>query len=340
MENQNFQNNLVKNENKAVVKRMPFSAFMNTIGTKLVSNTLVDPKRNQQFVANLVSAVSNNPTLAECDQTSIVSAALQAEALHFPINNALGYVYLVPFDKKVYNEQTHKRESVGKVAQFQIGYKGYIQLAIRSGQYRNIDVTEVKEGELGEFNPLDGQQFNWVSDYYRRKKLKTIGYVGQLELMNGFKKQVYFSYEEMLDHANTYSQAFDAEIYKRLQNGERIMENGKDVSWKFSSFWYKNFDEMAKKTVIRQLLSKWGIMSIEMQEAYVKDQAEMKTDGTYDYIDAKIASNQVEEEQQRRMASVKVNAATDEVNNPVEPNENSNLNSNAAPDFDPMSLEI
>lgn len=291
----------------APVKRVAFSTFMETTGNKLVSRVLLDPKRNQQFVANLVSAVSSNPTLAECDQATIVSAALQAEALHFPINNSLGYIYLVPFDKKEYNPTTRKRESVGKVAQFQIGYKGYIQLAIRSGQYRDINVVEVKEGELGSYDPLNGQSFNWNPNYEQRKTLKTIGYVGQLELMNGFKKQVYISYDEMLDHANTYSQAFDASIYMRLQNGEKITdENGKDISYKFSSFWYKNFDEMAKKTVIRQLLSKWGIMSVEMTEAYTKDQTEMKIDGTYNYVDAKSASEEVESHQQETMGSVKV----------------------------------
>lgn len=299
----------------APVKKTPFSTFMAQVGNKLVANTLTDPKRSSQFIANLVSAVASNPVLAECDQASIVSAALQAEAMHFPINNALGYVYLVPFDKKEYNPVTHRRESVGKVAQFQIGYKGYIQLAIRSGLYKDINVIEVKEGELGKFNPLYGQQYNWIDDYDKRKAAKTIGYVAMLELTTGFKKEIFWKYEAMLDHANTYSQAFDKNTYIRLQNGEVITdENGKDISYKFSSFWYKDFDEMAKKTMIRQLLSKWGIMSVEMQEAFIKDQSEMKADGTYDYIDAKVASERVEEHQKETMASVKVEDEKVEVN--------------------------
>ena len=285
-----MENNLqVQNQNGVVTpaKKTPFSVFMQNAGNKLVANTLSDPNRKQQFVANLVSAVSSNPTLAECEQVSIVSAALQAEALHFPINNSLGYVYLVPFSKKEYNPKTRKREEVCKIAQFQIGYKGYIQLAIRSGQYKNINVVEVKEGELGSYDPLNGQTFNWVTDYQKRKNLKTIGYAGQFELVNGFKQSLYISFEEMLDHADTYSQAFDKEIYTRLQNGEVITdEKGKDMSYKYSSFWYKDFDEMGKKTVLRQLLSKWGIMSVEMQEAYTKDQAAMEADGSYNYVDA------------------------------------------------------
>ena len=296
--------------NQAVAEKRPaFSNFMATTGNKLIANVLEDPKRKQQFVANLVSAVSSNPTLQECNQASIVSAALQAESLHFPINNSLGYVYLVPFNKTEYNPQTKKREIVDKTAQFQIGYKGYIQLAIRSGQYKDISVVEVKEGELGGYDPLNGQKFNWVQDYEKRKELKTIGYVGQIELVNGFKKQLYISYEEMLDHANTYSQAFDKENYKKLQKGEKILdENGKDMSWKLSSFWYKSFDEMAKKTVLRQLLSKWGIMSVEMTEAFVKDQTEVQTDGSYDYIDAKTEYVKVEEKKEEQMATIKVDA--------------------------------
>lgn len=303
-------NNVQVKTNQAVAEKRPaFSNFMATTGNKLIANVLEDPKRKQQFVANLVSAVSSNPTLQECNQVSIVSAALQAESLHFPINNSLGYVYLVPFNKTEYNPQTKKREIVDKTAQFQIGYKGYIQLAIRSGQYKDISVVEVKEGELGGYDPLNGQKFNWVQDYEKRKELKTIGYVGQIELVNGFKKQLYISYEEMVDHANTYSQAFDKETYKKLLNGEKILDkDGKDISWKLSSYWYKSFDEMAKKTVLRQLLSKWGIMSVEMTEAYVKDQAEVQADSSYDYIDAKTEYVKVEEKKEEQMATIKVDA--------------------------------
>jgi recombination protein RecT len=283
-------NNLAKTNNQVGQTQQGFGQFMATVGNKLVESTLQDPARKQQFVANLVTAVANNPTLRECDQLSVVSAALQAEALHFPINNSLGYVYLVPFNDK-------KRGC--KVAQFQIGYKGYIQLAIRSGQYKSINVVEVKEGELGEYDPLNGQSFHWIKDYATRKAAKTIGYVGQFELVNGFKTQLYISYEEMLDHADTYSQAFSAETYKQL-----IAGTYKGDAWKLSSFWYKDFDSMSKKTVLRQLLSKWGIMSVEMQEAFIKDQAEMKENGDYEYIDnpkrdfAKPTKEEVVEQQQ------------------------------------------
>lgn len=291
----------VKQNQGVAEKRSSFSNFMANVGNKLVSNVLEDPKRKQQFVANLVSAVSSNPTLQECNQVSIVSAALQAESLHFPINNSLGYVYLVSFNKTEYNPATKKREVVDKTAQFQIGYKGYIQLAIRSGQYKDISVVEVKEGELGSYDPLNGQKFNWIQDYEKRKALNTIGYVGQIELVNGFKKQLYISYEEMLDHADKYSQAFNKADYIAIQNGTY-----KGEKWKVSSFWYSSFDDMAKKTVLRQLLSKWGIMSVEMTEAYIKDQSEIKEDSSYNYIDAKETYEKVEEQKEKEMASIKV----------------------------------
>ena len=275
-------------------EQKPFSVFMNTVGTKLVDNTIKDKSRQVQFIANLVSAVSTNPQLAECDQVSILSAALQAEAMHFPINNSLGYVYLVPFNDKRQNT---------KKAQFQIGYKGYIQLAIRSGQYKDINVVEVKEGEIGDFNPLDGQQFSWIQNYEERKSKKTVGYVGQLELISGFKKQFYMSYEEMLDHADTYSQAFSKDTYLQVLNGTY-----KGEAWKLSSFWYKSFDEMAKKTILRQLLSKWGIMSVEMQKAYTLDQATLEGEKPT-YVDSKefqFTQEQIREEQDRNNATINV----------------------------------
>jgi len=285
------------------ITKASFSTFMQTTGNKLVANTLQDEKRRTQFVANIISAVSSNPTLKECDQVSIVSAALQAESLHFPINNSLGYVYLVPYNDK----------KKGKVAQFQIGYKGYIQLAIRSGQYKSINVVEVKEGELGEYDPLNGQKFNWIKDYEKRKSARTIGYVGQFELVNGFKTQLYISYEEMLDHADTYSQAFSKDTYLQVQNGTY-----KGEAWKLSSYWYKDFDSMSKKTVLRQLLSKWGIMSVEMQEAYIKDQAELKANGDYDYIDSREytsgTTDEVAQKQEEQTASQEPPIAEDDFN--------------------------
>lgn len=275
-----------QNTGEVATQYKSFSNFMDKVGKKLVENTLNDDRRRTQFIANIITAVSSNPNLQKCDFSTLVSAGLQAEVLHFPINNSFGYAYLVPYEEKKWNPQTRQREVVRVCAQFQIGYKGYIQLAIRSGQYRNINVVEVREGELSntDYSPLTGSfSFNWITDYNVRKTKKVIGYAGFFELNNGFTKTIYITKEEMLEHADTYSKAFNAKDYQDYITGNYDKRNESH----YSSFWYKDFDAMALKTVIRQLLSKWGIMSVEMQEAYVKDQAVMRADGTYDYIDAK-----------------------------------------------------
>ena len=275
---QNSKNEVATATTNQVATKKSFSNFMQSVGSKLVANTITDEIRKVQFISNIVSAVSTNPMLQECDQVSVISAGLQAESLHFPVNSQLGYCYLVPFNDK---------KAGMKKAQFMIGFKGYIQLAIRTGKYKNINVIEVKEGELNEFDPLKGMTFNWVRDYQKRKSLKTIGYVGEFELVNGFTKNLYISYEEMLDHADTYSQAFNKEDYKKILD-KKIPE--KDM-WKYSSFWYKNFDEMAKKTVIRQLLSRWGLMSVEMEKAYDNDMAAFDVKGNREYVDSKEYQN-------------------------------------------------
>ena len=294
MANYNNNYNVAKTANEIAAKQ-PFSTFMKTVGNKLVANTINDEKRRNQFIANIVSAVSTNPTLQECDKTSIVAAALQAEALHFPINNSLGYVYLVPFNDK----------KKGKVAQFMISYKGYIQLAIRSGYYKALEVTDVREGELAAYNPLKGQTFNWCNNYEERLSKRVIGYVARLELVNGFAKEIYWTYEAMLDHADKYSQAFSKNaVFNDNPNKCKVSyedylagKYNSDDEWKYSSYWYKDFQEMAYKTMLRQLLSKWGIMSVEMQEAYVNDQAAFDEAGNRDYIDSNVAYNKTQEEQ-------------------------------------------
>lgn len=286
------KNQVATTNNQVSAKQPSFSSFMANVGTKLVANTLTDEKRKSQFIANIVSAVSNNPTLQECDQVSVVSGGLQAEALHFPINNQLGYCYLVPFNDK---------KAGMKKAQFMIGFKGYIQLAIRTGQYKDIDAIEVKEGEIGAYDPINGQKYNWIQNPTERLKAKTVGYLAFLTLTNGFHKEVYMSYEGMLNHADTYSQAFSANATTKKMNGKTYnlvsyedYKNGKydkADEWLYSSFWYKDFTEMAKKTMIRKLLSKWGIMSVEMQQAYDNDMAAFDEKGNRDYIDSKDLKN-------------------------------------------------
>ena len=259
--------------NQVVQTQPKFSvAIQSDAYKKLINNTLGNPERAKRFVASISSAVATNPNLQECSAGSILSAALLGEALNLSPSPQLGFYYLVPFNTK----------DKGKEAQFQLGYKGYIQLAIRSGQYTDIDVIEIKEGEyLGRNKETGVWEFEFIQDEAERVTKKTIGYLGYFKLINGFTKKLYISKEEMELHADTYSKAFNLADYRKLQAGQ-IPE--KDL-WKYSSFWYKNFDGMAFKTVLRQLLSKWGILSTEMQEAFVKDMSVMKENGEYEYVD-------------------------------------------------------
>lgn len=226
----------------------------------LINNTLNDPKRASRFIANITSAVSVNPALQECDASTILSAGLLGEALNLTPSPQLGQFYLIPFDDK-------KRGC--KVATFVIGYRGYVQLAIRSGQYRKINVLPIKEGELINFDPMTEEiEVNLIEDDDAREEAPTIGYYAMFEYTNGFRKAMYWSKKKMMAHADKYSKAFSKKSYEDLKAGKIPQSE----MWKYSSFWYQDFDAQACKTMIRQLISKWGIMSVEMQKALEYDQ--------------------------------------------------------------------
>lgn len=240
---------------------------------KLINNTLGDPKKSQRFIASISSAVATTPALQDCDAGTILSGALLGEALGLSPSPQLGHFYLIPY-KDTKNNKTN--------AQFQLGYKGYIQLAIRSGQYADLDVIEIREGEFLGRDKVTGKfNFEFIENEEERLLRPVIGYLGYFELINGFRKTLYMSKKEMEMHADTFSKAFNLKDYEKLKQGQ-IPE--KDL-WRFSSFWYKNFDEMAFKTIIRRLLSKWGVMSIEMQDAVSKDMAVLHENGDYEYVD-------------------------------------------------------
>lgn len=254
-------------------KPQTFSAFLTSDAIKNRINSMVGGKDGQRFISAVISAVSVNPGLAECDHATILSAALLGESLKLSPSPQLGQYYLVPFNDK-------KRGT--KVAQFQLGYKGYIQLAIRSGQYKKLNVLAIKEGELVSYDPLDESiQVNLIQDDTAREAAKTIGYYAMFEYTNGFKKAMYWSREKMMAHADKYSMAFSASKYQDLLDGKIPQSE----MWKYSSFWYKDFDGMAYKTMLRQLISKWGIMSIDLQTAIDKDMGAINEDGTVDYVD-------------------------------------------------------
>lgn len=261
--------------NSLAGKRRPaFSQVINSDGyKKMINNTLKDPKRANRFVASVVSAVSANPALQECEPSSIVSAALLGESLELSPSAALGQFWLVPYG--------NSKQGVKK-AQFQLGISGYRQLAIRSGQYRDLDAIEIREGEYkGRSKETGKPLFEFIEDDTIRENTPIIGYLAYFELLNGFKKQVYFSHEKMLNHADRYSQAFSREKYEDLKAGKIPQSE----MWKYSSPWYTGFTGMALKTVLRQLLSKWGILSIEMQTAISNDMGAINEDGSVDYVD-------------------------------------------------------
>ncbi|MCM1545216.1 MAG: recombinase RecT [Ruminococcus sp.] len=237
-----------------------FSVAVTTKGYQnLINNTLGDPQRARRFVSSITSAVAVNPQLQECDAGTILAGALLGESLNLSPSPQLGQYYLVPFND---------RKSGVKKAQFILGYKGYIQLALRSGSYADLDVMEIKQGEyLGKDAMTGKPKFNFIEDDEMRDGLPTIGYMAFFEYLNGFRKTVYWSKDKMMSHADKYSPAFSKDGYTKLQNGEIA---DKDL-WKYSSFWYKDFDDMAKKTLLRHIISRWGVMSIEMQTAFERD---------------------------------------------------------------------
>ena len=257
--------------NAPAVRQQPkFSVAITTTGYKnLINNTLGDPDRAKRFVASITSAVAVNPALQECEAGTILAGALLGESLNLSPSPQLGQYYLVPFKSKAkYNRNNELIQPETVKAQFVLGYKGYIQLALRSGAYADLDVMEIREGEYKGKNQFTGKpQFSFIEDDDERDKLPVIGYMAYFEYLNGFRKVIYWTKAKMMNHADTYSPAYSAAAHKKIMDGEIA---DKDM-WKYSSFWYKDFDGMAKKTLLRQLISKWGIMSTEMQAAYAND---------------------------------------------------------------------
>lgn len=270
-------------------KRPKFSVAIQTDKYRsLVNNTLNDPKRASRFIAAVSSAVAVNPDLQLCDAGSVLTAALLGESLNLSPSPQLGHYYMVPYDVSVKdaNGKALRDESGNcvkeKRAQFQIGYKGYIQLAIRSGQYRRLNTLAIKEGELVKFDQLtEDLEINLIADDDEREHTPTIGYYAMFEYHSGFRKAIYWSKKKMENHADQYSKAFSLKSYRALQEG-KIPDREK---WKYSSVWYTNFDAMAIKTMLRQLISKWGIMSIEMQTAMENDMAVFDKDGSSSFED-------------------------------------------------------
>lgn len=268
--------------------KMPLTAYLTQDAVKNQINKVVGGKNGTRFISSIVSAVQTTPALQECTNQSILSAALLGEALNLSPSPQLGQFYMVPFNNK---------NKGCKEAQFQLGYKGYIQLAIRSGYYKKLNVLAIKEGELVRYDPLEEDiEVNLIEDDTEREQAPTSGYYAFFEYENGFRKALYWSKKKMAAHAEKYSQAF------RKNGGMAalsLLEQGKIPErdmWKYSSFWFTDFDGMAMKTMLRQLISKWGIMSIDLQTAIDKDMAVLDEHGeVIRYADNDDAYDEVQE---------------------------------------------
>jgi len=189
------------------------------------------------FVASIIDLYNTDRTLQMCDPKNVVMEALKAASLKLPINKQLGFAWIVPY----------RDSKTGQyIPTFQLGYKGYVQLCMRTGAYRYINADVVYEGELVRHDKLTGEI---EIDPEQRKSDKKIGYFAFIETLNGFRKTLYMTVEEVTKHAQQYSKSYGSK----------------------NSVWATDFDAMALKTCLRLLLSKYGIMSVEMQRAYIVD---------------------------------------------------------------------
>lgn len=255
-------NSLVQSKGK---QRLGLTAYLTQDAVKNQINNVVGGKDGQKFIASVVSAVQANPQLQECSNSSILSAALLGSSLNLTPSPQLGQYYMVPFN--------NTKQGI-KEAHFLLGYKGYIQLAIRSGYYKKLNVLPIKEGELIRFDPLDEEiEVQLIDDEDAREKAPTIGYYATFTYSNGFKKAIYWSKAKMQSHAEKYSQGY-----------QRDLKDGTSFT-----FWSKNFDDMACKTMLRHLISRWGIMSTELQTAYENDMAVIHEDGSKTFVDTEEA---------------------------------------------------
>lgn len=252
--------------NGAMATKKPFSQILAMPSYQtMLANAIQDTNRRQRFITTVIAAVNATPALKNCTPDSIITSALQMESLGLPYG--MGDAYIIPYGDK---------------ATFQIGARGYITLAMRSGAYQDIDTIEIREGEFKGRDKRSGKpMFEFIEDEDVREDLPIIGYLAHFTLLNGFQAQEYFSKYKMLKWANRYSQAFDIELYNRYVVYQETGEGLTDKELRLCSApWYETFDEMAFKTVLKRLLSKKGILSVELVEAFKKDKNDGTTDGT------------------------------------------------------------
>lgn len=263
--NDTLKNQLAEKNTQLVdSSKLGFKALMSTPQMKKKFTDILHEK-SDSFMGSLMTLVGGDNYLSQAEPMTIIASALKAATMDLPIDKNLGYAYVVPFnryEKKGKNWITHNE------AQFILGYKGYIQLAQRSGQYKALNALAIYEGQLIDWNPLT-EEFTF--DYKGKVSDEVIGYVGFFELLNGFKKTVYWTKQEIESH--------------RIKNSKN-----KDKE-KLSGAWVDNYDSMAIKTVLRNMLSKWGLLSVEMQSAITSDEKVFRVDENNDLIEETDLSN-------------------------------------------------
>lgn len=247
-------------EQKATGLRLFNQTITNPSTQKYLSDVLGE--RKGSFVNNLTALVANNSMLQDCEPYTLMFAAMKATALNLPLDNSLGFAYVLPY-------KDNKKGIT--VAQFQLGYKGVKQLALRSGSFATIpNATDVREGELISRNRLTGEcKFNFIDDAEEREKKEVIGYVSYFKLLNGAESTFYMSKKEMEAHALRYSQTY----------------RSTNPKVKAASKWTTDFNDMACKTVVKLNLSKNAPLSVEMQDALKADQSIMFERDKYEYLD-------------------------------------------------------
>lgn len=261
-----------KNENLSVVAQVKGIISQDTVKKKFEE---VLGKKAPQFLASITNVVAGSTQLKKCPANTIMGAAFVAATYDLPVDSNLGFAAIVPYNNNKYNLQTKQWEKHPE-AQFQMMYKGFIQLAIRSGYYEKMNCSVVYKDELVSYNPITGE-VEFVTDFSKctqrmnGKSEDIAGYYAWFKLLTGFRKELFMTMTEVENHARKYSTAYRNDL-KNDKNGSK---------------WSTNFDAMALKTVIKLLLSKWGILSVDMQRAITDDQKTFDEEGGSEYGDNK-----------------------------------------------------
>lgn len=277
------------NTNNAVTHKPTIQAFLRSGEVQnRIDAALKD--RAQQFTTSMMSAVNQNVMLQDCEPWSVLTAGITAASMDLPVEPGLGYAYIIPY--------WDNKNRIQK-AQFQLGAKGFMQLALRTGAYKTVNVTDVRETEYKGLDRLTGEiKFKWFKSEEARLKRPIIGYVAYIELTSGFKKSLYMTVDDLKAHAKKYS--------KQYQKG----------SGQWADLTGGGFDYMSRKTVLKLLISKHGITTTQLQKALLADQAAIDEDG-YDYLDNKKDGQYGDADQTNKKADADIDQtpATDDDNN-------------------------